>query len=107
MYKQLGFFKELNYGDGSGGTLSELIQDTPHEWENEIVDYLSTQEPFIVSLGISYDVFYPDKIIGAPNIFTDGVWYWSEDLPYYIKNYHVKLPDEFIEYVKKQMKLDK
>ena len=33
---------------------------------------------------------------------TDGEWCWSKDLIYYIKKYHIKLPDEFIKSIKEK-----
>jgi hypothetical protein len=31
---------------------------------------------------------------------TDGVWYWPVGLAHYVEKHNVKLPDEFIEYMK-------
>jgi hypothetical protein len=34
-------------------------------------------------------------LIGSPNILTDGLYAWPEDLAYYVEHYNVCLPEEF------------
>jgi len=49
------------------------------------------------ALGPVTDVFKPKgDYIGAPNIHTDGVYAWPEDLAYYVEHYHVALPEAFL-----------
>ena len=33
---------------------------------------------------------------GTPTVYTDGKWIWPGDLAYYVKNYHLELPQEFL-----------
>ncbi|MGI5182566.1 hypothetical protein ACQEVZ_40555 [Dactylosporangium sp. CA-152071] len=35
------------------------------------------------------------EMSGASSLLTDGVWVWRRDLAYYLRRYHVALPDEF------------
>jgi hypothetical protein len=30
------------------------------------------------------------------DLFTDGVWEWPAYLSYYVREYHSRLPDEFV-----------
>jgi len=98
--KNAGFFKELPHGDKSGISLAENVSDTAIENEEEIIKYLDNGELFISCPGIATDVMDKNKIAGCPNIYTDGVWTWPGDLVYYIRHYHVKLPEEFISHMK-------
>jgi hypothetical protein len=47
-----------------------------------------------------YDVF-DDKKLSAPDIYyTDGFWYWSGDLAYYVEKYNLMLPESFLEHMR-------
>jgi hypothetical protein len=42
----------------------------------------------------------PENVIGPINIRTDGVWAWPDSLSYYLENYHVFVPEEFLIHVR-------
>jgi len=101
--KKIGFFSELMHGDDDGPKLKNQIRDKSGEEEVSIIKYLNSGILYIASPGIVMDVLQEsDNIICAPHIFTDGVWAWPGDLSYYVKNYHVELPQEFMEYVERK-----
>lgn len=39
---------------------------------------------------------------GTPTVYTDGKWIWPGDLAYYVKNYHLELPQEFLDYMQEK-----
>ena len=44
------------------------------------------------------DVIKPEKgNAGVASEYTDGTWLWRGDLSYYVRNYKLKLPEEFID----------
>jgi len=101
--KKIGFFKELMHGDENGPELKKQIRNSSGNEEESIINYLNSGILYIASPGIVSDVLQKsDVIICAPHIFTDGVWAWPGDLSYYVKNYHVELPEEFIKYIKRK-----
>lgn len=38
-----------------------------------------------------------ELLLGGPSVLTDGEWFWRQDLAYFVENYRVGLPGEFIE----------
>ncbi len=38
----------------------------------------------------------PEVVIGPPHVLTDGAYVWPADLPHYVRNYHVRLPNHFV-----------
>jgi len=97
--KIAGFFKELPYGSKIGLSIKEKKDN--FENLDEIIAYINNGFILIMSPGISFDFFKPEKIIGSgPNILTDGEWAWPSDLSYYLKEYNTKIEDEFISYMK-------
>ena len=99
-YKKVGFFRELKYGEPEGLSLKESISEKPLENEHKILDYLQSGITIAACGGVVYDVICPSRgIIGCPDILTDGVWIWSNDLIYYVREYHVTLDEEFLNYM--------
>jgi hypothetical protein len=66
-----------------------------------IIAYLRSGVFLCSDLGCSYCRFEDgpsDSEMGASEL-TDGVWVWPVGLVIYVERYHVRLPDEFIEYM--------
>jgi hypothetical protein len=95
---KVGFFQELDHGDDRGPSLKEKRSDTPASDERRIADYLGTGHVLIASSEDVNDWLAddPDITIGPPHILTDGTYAWPADLPYYVRNYHVRLPKHFV-----------
>lgn len=98
--KRLGFYKELRHGDKLGMSLIKAIRNYPSEIEDKIVEYLENGVVFCVTPELVFDILDETKgVITNLELLTDGVWVWYSDLAYYVKNYHVELDEEFIQYV--------
>jgi len=99
--KQVGFFKELDYGDKQGESIYDFISATPGLDEDKIINYLKSGIVFVVSPTVTQDVISKnEKYIDALKTLTDGVWEWPLDLVYYVREYHVALDKEFINHMK-------
>jgi hypothetical protein len=102
-YKQLrraGFFRELRHGDPTGPSLRDCVADAAAPDEDQILKYLASGNLLVGCLGIADDVLKPGAISASPHIMTDGVWAWSNDLEYYVRTYHARLPTEFVEHMR-------
>jgi hypothetical protein len=99
--KEIGFFNELSYGRKNGPSINDYFSDKNSDDEENIINYIKSGKVFIVSPGIVYDIFDKSKLIeGGPYILTDGEYVWFHELAYYIEQYHIKLPEEFIMHMK-------
>jgi hypothetical protein len=100
---KVGFFRELEHGDTSGPSLDESRTDTPSPDEDRIARYLDAGHLYSASEGMVEDWLADDSdlMIGAPHILTDGVYAWPADLPYYVRNYHVRLPRHFVMHIQR------
>lgn len=98
--KEIGLFKELPYGNEYGPSINDYLSDRNSD-EVSIINYIISGEVLIVSPGVVYDVFDTSKLIdGGPYLLTDGEYVWLKELAYYIGQYHIKLPYEFILHMK-------
>ncbi len=68
-----------------------------------IVSYLREGATIGAYAGIAKDVITGKAIPGEWTLKSDGVYKWSTDTIFYVENYNLKLPDDFIEHVLKQL----
>lgn len=86
-----------------GLTVEELrasARQEPREWEAGALAYLDRACCLMASPGLYPDLLDPARQIGGPYTFTDGVWLWPGDVVYYLRNYHIDLPAEFLEHMR-------
>lgn len=98
---EVGFFRELRHGSADGPSLEQSRRETAQPDEAGIVQYLETGAALSVSGSMADDYFdLSKKAIATLETVTDGVWLWPRDLAYYVRNYHVELPPEFIAHMR-------
>jgi len=96
---RMGFFRELDHGDGSDFRLEDWITSTPGRDEEPLATYLDTGKIFRTTDDLARDMLAddPDEApIGPLRYLTDGTYVWPSDLPYYVRRYHVRLPRAFV-----------
>lgn len=93
-------YRELGLGEtipDDALSLIENINDTPQDNEEEIALYLENAPNYCAVGRIVGDVLNPHKkVVLFPGSNTDGMYIWQSVLPYYVREYHLKLPDSFV-----------
>ncbi|MFI5493420.1 hypothetical protein [Actinoplanes sp. NPDC051859] len=93
LYKELeprrpGIFRE---------SLIEAVRVAPGRLEGNLAEYLDSGIPLVDIMESTTDVVGgEERISGGSSILTDGSWVWRQDLPFYVRNYHLVLDDNFI-----------
>jgi hypothetical protein len=101
--RTVGFYKEMPHGQKSSDSIYDFIKKEDPKKLDKICGYLKSGLEFVVTPGMVEDVIHPEKgAAGVPSIYTDGEWFWPGDLAYYVKNYRLKLPDEFVSMMEKK-----
>lgn len=73
--------------------------------EDEVVDYLESGTLVGECLGWMTDVVTGKQVPGvSPNVRADDKYLWGESLAYYLRNYSVDLPPDFLKHI--YLKLD-
>jgi hypothetical protein len=99
--KPLGQFIELEHGTPACESLRDAICATPNQDEEKIIAYLENGFITAVAACTVRDVLSEsEKSICGLYGQTDLVWHWYSDLAYYVKTYHVQLPEAFIQHIK-------
>ncbi len=102
--RTLGLFRELEPKRPSffRNSIVDAIREIPGQYDGEVASYLESGIPLIDIMESTTDVIGGDaRISGGSSILTDGTWIWRQDLPFYVKNYHLELDREFVEHVMK------
>ena len=88
------------FGPGMGlPHMSDFFEPEPYNGIDKIIDYLEKGQPTFVSGKVAKDI-YSGKVIPVEYCgMTDGKYSWMSVLPYYVKTYNLRLPQEFENYV--------
>jgi hypothetical protein len=98
--REVGFFRELSYGDQNGESLESAVAKASLENIERIVSYLQSGVAGVVAPRISRDFPSPrHEIIGSLALRTDGEFLWPSDLAHYVEKYRVSLPADFLRHI--------
>jgi len=94
---QVGFFRELRHGHPNGPSLEEAVGKLHASDVGGILRYLENAPTLAATGSVVDDALSPDRTgVAKLEIATDGEWVWPRDLAYYVRQYDVGLPAEFI-----------
>jgi hypothetical protein len=99
--------RAIGYWIGSGNT------ELPHpqnfqdlNWnaieKQMVIDYLQKGTIAIAYMGLSWCRFECGELNMGASDLSDGIYCWPEGLVHYIEKHSVRLPEEFIEHIKKK-----
>ncbi|MFG2346758.1 hypothetical protein [Streptomyces phaeochromogenes] len=100
MIRTVGFFREqpAQWGIKNEESIHGLVRKRGETDENEIAAYLVNGVDIFSEMGAEADVLSEEGflIAGGASLKTDGEWVWRYDLPHYVTEYHLALPEEFL-----------
>ena len=98
--RRFGFFNEVPETERKQTILS-LQSPAARPDEDRALGYLARGVLIGVAMCVETDPLSdPPTMIGPPNARTDGVWLWPETLSYYVRRYHVRLPEELLAHMR-------
>lgn len=99
--RQVGFFHELEHGDPDGPSLRDAVNESPSQDRDRIAGYLRAGSVFAATgMGVD-DVMDPERTnVAELMTMTDGEWEWPSDLVYYVEEYNVALPEDFVDHMR-------
>ena len=79
-------------------SLKDSVFAERQDHEEEIARYLESAPSYSALGKVVGDVLDPDaKAVLFPGKNTDGVYVWPAELAYYVRKYHIRLPQPLIE----------
>lgn len=72
--------------------------DRPHENEDKIAEYLDAghEHDYLSSRPVLKNAEDRGRLDRSGLNLTDGVWIWPSELAYYVREFHLALPDDFV-----------
>jgi len=81
-------------------SIRDYISDVPQPDEEKIVAYLGGGVGIAGRGGYLRDVLNPSFVGLTSDTLTDGIYVWASYLPYYVKKYHLKIPDAVVAHMR-------
>jgi hypothetical protein len=91
--KEVGFYR-------SAEEVRAAARPVENPWERMAVRYLEQGRVVLASPGWADDLLDEQvTMICRYSTLTDGTWIWPSDLAYYVRTYHVVLPEDFLRHM--------
>ena len=87
-------------------SMKDHLEPQAYPYEQEIAQYLEEcGESYVTSPKIHKDVFTGESTGIWENSAIDDEYMWPTCLPYYVRKYHLRLDNDFENYILKKMSL--
>jgi hypothetical protein len=97
---RIGCFYQLPEADRLH-VLKLLASCEPLQDEEGITGYLDSGLLIAHCPGVETDPLLPDAPFAGPlHVLTDGQYAWPKTLSYWVRQHHLRLPDEFLEHIR-------
>ena len=97
MSNAFGFFDEIG---GTGGSLIAASRSEAQPDEANILLFLEDGLVLMESPDTIVDPLQPQLVAAPAVVLTDGSWIWPAALMYFVRTYHVAVPDDFVAHMR-------
>jgi hypothetical protein len=100
--KTVGFYRELDPKSSfATGSIHDAVGEQARADEDRVVEYLESGYGIIDYTESGLDVLGSGAMnVGCSSVISDGEWIWRQDLAFYVRRYHLALPEEFLDHVR-------
>jgi hypothetical protein len=102
-HKWFGVWMETAPVYGKCPSINDFIEKTSIDYQDkeQIAVYLETAQVVATTSRLRFPcVLTGKKFSGSLSYRTDGKWLWPDDLAYYVREHHVRLPDKMVETIR-------
>ena len=103
-HKWFGLWKETRPEYSNYPSIKEFLTGaslSPDELEN-VIRYLDSGVIIATTSRRAFPcVMTGRRFSGSLSERTDGVWWWTDDLSYYIREFGVRLPNQMLDHIRK------
>lgn len=94
---KIGFYREYTRDLADISVLS-LKDGDKQDISDQVLNYLKNGY-FVEGQRESFTCPLTGRVIIPNIIYTDGVWIWTTGLIFYVENFNIALPDEFLNHM--------
>jgi hypothetical protein len=98
--QRVGFYRQMPHGEPTDPDITAASADVAGPDEEALASYLDAGHVYIATAGIVTDVVDGRTPIGPAHYLTDGTYVWPGDVAYYVRTYHLRLPDGFVDHAR-------
>ncbi|SFN09209.1 hypothetical protein SAMN05421594_0965 [Chryseobacterium oleae] len=102
MYKEFGLWKEYGVKYQNFPSINLYINEEVNALydKDKLINYLNLGGIVAATSAMNFPHLFTKEIrSGAFLILTDGIWSWPDDLPEYVLNYNVIIPNDWYDYI--------
>lgn len=99
-------FREFPFGTAGDPSMRDFMADSPRPNQEDALAYLRSGLLLGETMGADLIDWFArpakanpvieGKVVGGTTEMTDGVWFWYAGLIYFVEEYNLKLPEEFL-----------
>jgi hypothetical protein len=98
--QRVGFYRQMHHGEPTDPDITTASAAAAGPDEELLASYLDAGHVYIATPRIVTDVIDGQTLIGPAHYLTDGTYVWPGDVAYYVRRYHVRLPDGFVDHAR-------
>ena len=87
--------------EDNGPLNDNIVKEIEYD-KNAVINYLESFKEIAICARQAIDCGTGEIIASGFKVINDGEYEWCDFLPYHIRKYNIKLPDDFIRKVMKQ-----
>lgn len=94
-----GPYEDGYFNNANGPSIRDFVQKGRYEEmeKKKIITYLETAYACMATSRMAVPCAFTGQTFrGSLCVRTDGVWYWQDDLPYYMSEHHVCVPERML-----------
>ena len=91
-----------HYKDNKYQSIRDLI-NKPLKEKEIVISYMKKCRITAAAPAIITDLINPEKRFTELYMMTDGTYGWRSDVIYYVENYDMELPEDFIQHILDQV----
>lgn len=80
-------------------SMRESLESVPYPNKNAVIQYLQSGEIQLARASRARDVFSGEFIPAEVLVMSDGTFYWSNELAWYVERYNLRLPKDFEQHI--------
>jgi hypothetical protein len=98
--RRVGFFREMEIAGDDHPSLRDAVGTLAGGGKERIVGYLEAGCGVVMAPTMVGDALEPSReAVAGLGLLTDGEWIWPAELEYYVEEYDVGLPRDFIDHM--------
>lgn len=91
-------YKEFGENDNDP-SIHDYLEKAPYPNQDKIIHFLKNGKIELARMSRIKDIFTGKRIPDEVLVMSDGDYFWSNSLAWYVEKYNLRMPEEFEQYI--------